>query len=91
MKKPTNKFAIFIWIVAAANVVGQAIIEPYLNSWIASAAPAYQHQDQITQLVFFLTHLANIRIGIVTATILVGLGAIVELLDRIRWEIASRQ
>ena len=91
MKKPINKFAVFIWIIAALNVIGQAIVEPSLNSWIAAANPAYQHQDQATQLVFFLTHLANIRIGLVTATVLIGLGAIVELLDRIRWEIASKK
>jgi hypothetical protein len=91
MKKPINKVAVFIWIIAAVNIIGQAIIEPSLNSRISSVVPAYQHQNQTTELVFFLTHLANIRIGLVTAAILVGLGAIVELLDRIRWEMASKK
>ena len=89
MKKPINKIALFVWIVAALNVIAQAVVEPSLNSWITSASPEYQRTDSATHLIFFLTHLANIRTGVVITTFLIALGAIVEILDQIRWNAAS--
>jgi hypothetical protein len=85
MKKPLNKIAIFVWLVAALNALAQSIFEPFLQWWLMDAVPAYRADNATTHLVFLLTHLANIRIGIVTTTILIALGAIVEFLDQIRW------
>jgi len=84
MKKPLNKIAIFVWLVAALNALAQSIIEPLLQWWLV-AVPEYRADNVTTHLVFLLTHLANIRVGIAATTILIALGAIIEILDQIRW------
>lgn len=90
MKKPTNKIALFVWAVALLNVITQAIAEPLIHSWTIAASPEYQRPDAAVHLIFLLTHLSNIRSGIVISTLLVAVGGIVEILDAIRWDALHR-
>lgn len=86
MKKPINKVALFIWVVAALNAAAQPILEPLLHQWTVAAAPEFQRSDATVHLTLVYWHLSDIRAGVVVTTLLVAAGAMVELLDCIRWD-----
>jgi len=86
MKKPVNKFAVVLWVVAASLLVGEA--------WYATAT------WKNTQAVFqeyggtyfaFVTLWNTIRSAILSTGELVALGVIVELIDQIRWNAKTKK
>ena len=91
MKKPVNRLAVIIWIVAALNAVAQFVVEPLLHQWTVAAAPEFQRADALVHLTLVYWHLSNVRSGLVITVFLITCGAVIELLDSIRWEVRNRQ
>lgn len=84
MKKPLNKFAIVMWVTA--------VVVPLFN--MASTYETYSHLHAMTNgggdsnelYLIYQSLAAGIGGNIVTAVKLVGLGALIELIDQIRWD-----
>ncbi len=83
MGKPLNRIALFIWIVAGLVALSQIIAEPILHHMTLEEAPEFMRPDARLSPIFW--HLSAIRSGVVTATLLIAAGAVVELIDQIRW------
>ena len=78
MKKPTNRIAIGLWILAAL-VLGT-------EAWIFTK----QYRSLPPDFSNFLGNFWQlIRSGVVSAAGLVAYGAIIEILDSIRWNALS--
>jgi len=86
MKKPINKFAVMMWAAAAlvAIVNGAQVYE-------VLAGLNYSYARGGT--VFLVTHsfLAAITGTIAPVALLTGFGALIEIMDKIRWQGAPRE
>lgn len=90
MKKPRNKFAIVLWVSAVAvlvlNLTG--IYEAYFGM-----RETFGHEGNNPGTIYFIYH--NL-IGAFGSTILgpaalMGIGALIELIDQIRWDRKPQQ
>jgi len=85
MKKPVNKFAVALWIIAAlVGVLG-----------LAQALTFYRDFESATRGVGQTTDLAGPLLRYMAGTItqiamLVGTGAVIEILDQIRLDAKNR-
>jgi len=86
MMKPINKFSVALWIIAAlVGVLGLA------QSWTL-----YRDFESATRGVGQTTDIAGPLLRYMAGTIaqiamLVGTGAVIEILDQIRWDARSRK
>ena len=89
MAKPVNKFALALWIAAAAILV----LELPITFQINDAANAIRGSQGETAGYFYglASTWASIRTAAIGAAQLVGIGAVIELLDRMRWDGASKR
>jgi hypothetical protein len=84
MKKPVNKFALFAWIVAV--VVALANVT---EIWTLSASFAHLSQREGAGLLSPVV--TRLLTGMLVQVVeLAGLGAIIELIDHIRWDAKNR-
>jgi len=79
MKKPVNRFAATMWIVAVA-VVALDIISVY--STFESLRAASQSS---TTYYYVVMRLNGLVVTVAPVAMLVGLGALIEIADQIRW------
>jgi hypothetical protein len=75
MKKPVNKFAVALWIVAAIVLLGEIALVDTVRQTVA-ARPGVSS---------FSLLWASIRVALQSASQLAALGVIIELIDQIRW------
>jgi hypothetical protein len=80
MKKPVNKVALALWILAALFVVGELWS---LGDMFQSAARF--HQDEIYLIGGSIERIVQSIVG--TAALLTALGVLIELVDQIRWTV----
>jgi hypothetical protein len=88
MEKPLNRIALFIWIVAAFVAISQIIAEPFFHFRAYEVAP--ELRDPAAYYAVTMWYFAEIRSGLISAALLVGAGALVELVDQIRWNALYR-
>ncbi len=81
MKKPVNKFALFVWIVA-----GVTAFADITQIWSLSASLAHVSQQDGGSFLFSSTAMRLLVVALVQVAMLAGLGAVIELLDHIRWD-----
>jgi hypothetical protein len=86
MKKPINKVAVALWILAALAVVGEVCSYLLLHKMMAETA---QHGDTVYEIVGSTWNWA--KSAIVLTAQLVALGVIIELIDQIRWNALNRK
>ena len=84
MKKPLNKVALALWVLAALAVIGEACSFVVLQQGIQMAAA----RDTVYLVGGSVWNMA--RSAVMSAAALVALGMMVELLDQIRWNTARR-
>jgi len=80
MKKPINKIAVLLWVLAAAVLVGgMTVMSIELpRAWgIAREASEFGTAVEVT--------LSSIKVTVVNAAFLFAAGYLIELLDQIRW------
>jgi hypothetical protein len=80
MKKPLNKFALLLWIAAAVVAVINIVQICYaLEALKLMAQQANEH-------FFVVRSFFNAISGTITPVVtLIGIGALIELADQIRW------
>ena len=83
MKKPLNKFAVALWILAALYLIGQAWAWYYFAHMDAQLAEL----GKPPRLPTFLDTQPNM---VLTAAILASLGMLIEIGDKIRWLLERR-
>jgi hypothetical protein len=84
MKKPVNKFAVFLWIVAGITAFADLV-----EIWTLSASFAHVSHDGASYL--FSATAARLLTGmLVQVAELAGIGAVIELIDHIRWDAKHR-
>lgn len=90
MRKPVNRVAILLWIMAAFTIIGDVFVIPYLHHQLGQVIQNTPDPQVMRVYWFIATAWANIRSAVGVGGMLIASGMIVELLDRIRWEIAQR-
>jgi hypothetical protein len=78
MKKPLNKVALALWIIAALFVLGEAwsMVDMFRTAAEMHDAQYYLVGGSISRLV---------QSTVVSAAMLTGMGVLIELVDQIRW------
>lgn len=78
MKKPLNKIALALWIIAALFVLVQAwsLVEMFRTS-------AEIGKDQYFLVLGSVSRL--VQSAVIFPAVLTGMGALIELVDQIRW------
>jgi hypothetical protein len=78
MKKPVNRFAVALWVLAVLVLV--AMTGEYFS--IFSATSELAQRDTVYVVGHFWKFFLR---GVVSAARLASLGVIIELIDQIRW------
>jgi hypothetical protein len=86
MRKPTNRFAILMWVAAAAVAVIN-IAQIYAA---VSEMAEMQARGGGTTFLVMRGFLAAITGTIAPVVMLIGFGALLEILDQIRWDARER-
>jgi len=79
MRRRTHPLARFIWIVAIVILIGDLTAIPWSTIGTIAAGSGSQ-----SPLAFIGMFFAETRNALITVTALAGLGAMVDLLDKIR-------
>jgi hypothetical protein len=85
MKKPVNKFAIGLWILAAIYLIGQVWALFYFYHMAEQLAHLGKAPERFPA---FLDTPPN---AVLTAAILASLGMLIEIGDKIRWLLERRR
>ena len=80
MKKPINKFAVVLWLVALAVTVGDAMYFILPQPTFTPSA-----SGSLLDTYYDVSYWMGIRTTIVSASIPAALGVLIELIDQIRW------
>jgi hypothetical protein len=83
MKKPVNKFAVGLWLLAILYLVGEAWGWYYFNH----AASQISKLSGVPRLPVFLDAPVSLAMN---AAILASLGMLIEIGDKIRWLLERR-
>jgi hypothetical protein len=80
MKKPINKIALALWIIAALFVLGEiwTAVDMY-----RSVTKIYENGDNVYMVGGALARTVQSTIGF--AAMLIAFGVLIELVDQIRW------
>jgi len=84
MKKPINKIAVAIWIVAGVLFLGDTYSFLRLREVMA-------HYTQPDASLLPSQLWSIVHSGLFTLAFLVGVGIIIELVDQIRWHAQNRK
>lgn len=88
MKKPINRVAIALWVLAIAIPVIEGISVAYTNSLRVHTLPSGMKGFESYWLISNIV--TQLRVGLTNFALLGGLGFLIELADQIRWELRSR-
>jgi hypothetical protein len=84
MKKPVDRFAIALWVLAVVVILGTAFSEYSVQFYVQRAEP------NITLYEVVGSAWRLVSAGIATAALIAGLGVLIELVDQIRWNALNR-
>jgi hypothetical protein len=87
VKKPVNKFAVTLWVLAVVVLIGELGQTISLLQSMSDAGPAAQIAGNIMGRGMWFALLGSLS----TPAQLAGLGVIIEILDQIRWNTDSRR
>lgn len=85
MKKPVNKFALFLWVLAVLVLAAQAA---QYFTMMTSAREMAMHGDHIDLVGGAIEKL--VLTGLLAAAQLASFGVLIELVDQIRWNALRR-
>jgi|HubBroStandDraft_3_1064219.scaffolds.fasta_scaffold263774_2 hypothetical protein len=84
MKKPLNRIAIVLWILAIAIPIMEAIDVVYLNGL---RVEAYGSVLPKAETYWLISNIAtHMRLGLTNVALLAGLGYLIEIADQVRWD-----
>jgi hypothetical protein len=86
MKKPVNKIAVALWVLAVIVLLGEAASLEELREGMRELA---QKGDAIYAVAGSFWNV--LRIGLLSAVQLATFGVIIELIDQIRWNALHRE
>lgn len=88
MKKPINKFALGLWIIAAIFLIGDVPVTLELKRLFAEAR--YPQGPEMNSVLSWLNIWTEVRSVFVAAAQLAAWGVIIEIADQIRWAVQRR-
>jgi hypothetical protein len=86
VKKPVNKFAVALWVLAAVVLVGEVGQTLSLLQSMSNPDPAAHALGNIVGRGMWFALLGSVS----TPAQLAGLGVLIEILDQIRWNAQSK-
>lgn len=78
MKKPVNKFAVALWVLAAVVFAG-------LAAQIVMAISTMRAIETHGDTLYVVFHGTGLVIALLTPVQFIALGVIIEMIDQIRW------
>lgn len=85
MKKPINKFAVALWVLAVALILGTAF-----NEYGVQQLYAHRAEQDVSLYEVVGSGWRLVTGGIAAAAQIAGLGVLIELVDQIRWNALNR-